>query len=287
MSIEVVQLLCYPVKSCAGIALDRAAVSAAGLPWDRHWMIVSNDGVFLTQRQVPRMALIGTALDDTHLTLTAPGMKPLRIGLFDGCDLPQTLVTVWQAQVPAHDLAGAASVWLSQALGTPCSLFRVAQPLTRQPNAAWVEAWSQRQDDGTAPEDNGFGFADGFPLLVANSASLDALNARLKEKGVAPVDMRRFRPNIVIDGLDAFEEDNVDALRFGDLRLGLVKSCTRCAVPDVDPDTGVRLTEPGITLATFRKFEAGILFGENAIVAEGEGAELRVGSAGEAEYTFR
>ncbi|HEY0294283.1 MAG TPA: MOSC domain-containing protein, partial [Bordetella sp.] len=145
----------------------------------------------------------------------------------------------------------------------------------------WVERWRAAHPGLAGPfeGDHVFCFADGFPILVTNHASLDELNARLAAQGKPPVSMDRFRPNIVVRGGDwaAFDEDHTVLLRAGAASLALVKPCTRCPVPDVDPLTGERGDEPGLTLAALHTLDLGVVFGMNAIVAEKQPVILKIG----------
>ncbi|MFC4274760.1 MOSC domain-containing protein [Achromobacter aloeverae] len=290
MSSRIRSLHIYPVKSCAGIDLATSPIDEAGLAFDRRWLVVSG-GQFLTQRQLPAMALVRTALDDTHLRLSAPGMPDLAIAL-DGSGLhgdPQA-VTVWRDTMPARLESEAAAAWFSQFLQRPCAVFRIDVPSAqRAASAQWVGGWLQRhpEDASHYRDRNLFGFADGFPLLVVNQASLDALNAQLAASGKAPVPMDRFRPNIVIEGgLEAYEEDHVASLSTGAVRMALVKPCTRCGIPDIDQATAQRHDEPGWTLAATRTLDLGVVFGQNAIVAAPAGAMLRVGDPVDIEFDF-
>lgn len=285
MSVTIRSLHFYPIKSCAGTSVRHAVVDGAGLAWDRRWLVVGENGIFMTQRGFPRMALIVPTVQDDVLRIQAPGMDDLFIGLDAGRDQPEEKVVVWRATLAAHPVGSEAARWFSEVLGVPCSLYRVAEPLERLPDDAFVQPWVDTFGE-EAGQTHEFAFADGFPLLVANQASLDALNERLQAAGHAPVPMDRFRPNIVIDGLEAFDEDHVAWLDFAGMRLGLIKPCTRCTVPDVDQATGQPGMEPGQTLAQFRRFDAGVMFGQNAIVAAGAGAILAVDDEGEFEYAF-
>lgn len=290
MSLRIRSLHIYPVKSCAGIDLSESPVDQAGLAFDRRWMVVSG-GQFLTQRQLPAMALVKTALDGTHLHLSAPGMPDLAVAL-DGAGLhgdPQA-VTVWRDTMPAQRDSAQAAAWFSQYLQRPCEFLRIdVAGAQRAASAQWVGGWLQRhpEDASHYAERNLFGFADGFPLLIANQASLDELNGKLAAKGKAPVTMDRFRANIVVEGeLDAYEEDHVASMSVGAVRMALVKPCTRCTIPDVDQATGVSHDEPGLTLAATRQLDLGIVFGQNAIVAAPAGAVLRTGDTVDVEFDF-
>lgn len=291
MSLTVRSLHIYPIKSCHGIDLAQSRVDRAGLAHDRRWMIVTSAGQFMTQRQWPRMALIHTALTESALHLSAPDMDDIEVPL-DGSQLAETVETVevWRDKVPARAESAALADWLSRFLGEPCRLMKVDREARRAAREEWVERWRERHPDAAAvfDGDHFFGFADGFPLLVANQASLDDLNQRLVAKGVEPVPMDRFRPNIVLEGEDwaAFEEDVTVTVDFGHVRVALVKPCTRCSVPDVDQSTAVPRQEPGLTLAAYRKLEIGVVFGQNGIVDARDGATLRVGDSAEVELDF-
>ncbi len=290
MSLHIRSLHIYPVKSCAGIDLSVSPVGEAGLAYDRRWLVVSA-GQFLTQRQLPAMALVRTALDDTHLRLAAPGMPELAIALdASGLREDPRPVTVWRDTMPARLESGQAAAWFSDYLQRPCEVFRIdVASAERSASAEWVGGWLERHPEEAEnyAARNLFGFADGFPLLIANQSSLDELNAQLAAKGRAPVPMDRFRPNIVLEGdLGAYEEDHVASLSTGAVRMALVKPCTRCTIPDVDQATAVRHDEPGLTLAATRSLDLGIVFGQNAIVAAPPDAVLRVGDAVEVEFDF-
>jgi len=290
MSARILSLHIYPVKSCAGIDLDESPLDRAGLAHDRRWMLVGADGQFMTQRQWPAMALIRTALSANALRLSAPGMADLLVPL-DGSALQADVETVgvWKDTLQARRESAAAAQWCSDFLKTPCRLYKVDASATRPAKPEWVDQWSAGHPDLAARfgGDHFFGFADGFPLLVANQASLDDLNARLRAKGVAPVPMDRFRPNIVVQGeWEAFEEDHTAMISVGAVGMAFVKPCTRCSIPDIDPLTAVQHDEPGRTLAGYRNLEIGVVFGQNAIVDAPAGARLKVGDAVEIELDF-
>jgi uncharacterized protein YcbX len=291
MTARIVGLHIYPIKSCAGIDLREAELTRAGLAHDRRWMLVDDGGQFLTQRQLPRMALIRTALAEAALRLDAPGMETLDVPL-DGSELSSGVeqVVVWRDTVPARAESERAADWFSRFLGVTCRLFKVDVQAHRAAREEWVESWRAAHPDLAEPfeGEHVFGFADGFPILVANQASLDDLNGRLAAQGKAPVPMDRFRANIVVagDDWDAFDEDHTVGLTAGPAHLALVKPCTRCPVPNVDQATGEAGDEPGLTLAAYRQLEIGVVFGMNAIVAERGQLVLRVGDPVEIELDF-
>jgi hypothetical protein len=241
-------LYVYPIKSCAGIALDEATVGPRGILHDREWMIVRPDGVFLTQRELPRLALIVPRLDGVHLALEAPGMPPVLVRAEDeGAALE---VVVWRDRCLAKDAGAEVARWLTDFLEAPCRLVHMPPSTVRPVDPAYA-----------APTDQ-VGFADGFPLLLAAEESLVDLNARLPE----PIPMNRFRPNLVIRGAEPFAEDTWTVIRIGGLTFRVAKACARCVTTTVDQSIGVKDgKEPLATLATYRQSPRGVLFGQNLI----------------------
>ncbi len=258
----------YPVKSCKGIALDRATLYRTGIAHDRQWLIVKPNGQFITQREVPRLALIGTALSDSALQLTSPTAGTLSIPFAAGGSSVE--VTCWRDRCAAFDMGDEAARWLEAHIGKPHRLVKFDPARARPASAEWtqgIEALNQ--------------FSDGFPFLVISQASLDDLNSRLP----APLPMNRFRPNIVVDGLPAYGEDDVHEFRNGPVALRVVKPCSRCAIPTTDQATGERTgEEPLRTLRSYRfsRELKGVLFGQNVILVEGDGETLHVGQQLEA-----
>lgn len=278
----------YPVKSCAGVALDESLLIETGLEFDRAWMVVDAAGRFVSQRELPRMALIRTTLKHTELVLRAPGMLALHLAL-DAVEAPRQ-VTVWNDTVAAYDMGDLAAQWFSDFLAAPGSS-DVKFPLRLARFDPEQKRLSSKQWSGDIDAENAF--SDGFPLLVVSQASLDELNERLARKGVAAATMARFRPNLVLDGLDAHGEDFLDEIRFdtpeGLVRLRLVKPCPRCPIPNVDPETGEPGHEPGDTLSSYRadeRLDGKITFGMNAVIVEGIECGLRSGLAGSASIKF-
>lgn len=277
---QVSRLFVYPIKSCAGVALDEAMLTASGLDLDRAWMVVDAQGEFLSQREMPRMALIRPTLRTFEIVLRAPGMLALHLSI-DSVEQP-TRVRVWDDVVPAFDMGDVAAQWFSDFLGQPLRLVRFDPEHRRLSSLKWtggVEATNL--------------FSDGFPLLVTSEAALDDLNARLVAAGHAAVGMERFRPNLVLRGVDAFDEDHLRELRIttaqGTARLRLVKPCARCPIPDVDPATGQVSRGVGDVLQTFRsdpRLAGAVTFGMNAIVLDGGGQMLRVGQSVAADFAF-
>ena len=270
----------HPLKSCGALSPRAALLTETGLDLDRAWMVVTPQGEMLTQRQHPRMALIRPTLKLSDVVLKAPGMLGLHLSL-EAVETP-TRVRVWGDIVKAWDMGALAAQWFSDFLGTPARLVRFDPDERRVADRQWTgehEALTQ--------------FADGFPLLVSSTASLADLNQRLAAAGHAPVGHDRFRANLVLDGLSAFDEDHIDELEIdtdeGPVRLKFVKPCSRCEIPNVDPATADSSAEPGTTLAGFRadaRVGGAITFGMNAIVLAGVGHTLRVGQAARATLKF-
>lgn len=267
----------YPIKSCRGIDLTTSILTADGLAWDRHWMLTDRDGRFLTQRQLPKMALIATKFGEGSLCVSATGMSDLRIPF--GHDGTRVTAIVWRDRCKAIDAGESAAGWFSEALGTRCRLVAFDQGAKRisDPNFAG--------DSGASTQ-----FSDGFALLVIGEASLGALNERLIEKGADAVSMACFRPNLTLRGIAAFDEDYIREMH-GDqgLLLRLVKPCSRCLITTVDPATGMQdgAGEPLTTLNQFRvNRDFGTTFGQNAIVLGGIGNRISVGDELQVNWNF-
>ena len=266
----------FPIKSCAGIAVQQAQLLPTGLEWDRAWMVVDPLGMFITQREVAQMALVQPSID------TAAGLLHLQFPGQADCSVPLALplqgevadvsVQVWDSRVHAWDMGEAVAQWLSQALQRPCRLVRFDPAQQRLSSLTWTGGIQ-------APNQ----FADGYPLLVTTSAAFEALNDKLQAQGHAAVDGLRFRANIVLNGLAEHEEDFLETVWVGAaqpvaLRLG--KPCSRCPIPNIDPHTAQSSPEVGDTLAQYRqdaRLDGAITFGMNAVVAQGAGQVLRVG----------
>ena len=246
----------YPVKSLRGEDLQRVALDDRGLVGDRGWMVVDPDGRFLTQRELPRMCLITARLDANGLLLEAPGVPPQRPVANES---DQLSVDIWRDRVAAVRCDAASAEWLSAFLDRPCELVFMPPTSQRPVNPAYA-----------LPGDR-VGFADGYPLLLICEASLADLNARLDR----PVPMARFRPNLVVSGCDAFAEDAWRRIRIGATEFRVAKPCERCAIPSIDIETAK--PDPGFNrvLASFRRFEGKILFGQN-LLHDGRG-ELQPG----------
>ncbi len=269
------ELHLYPIKSCAGIALREAVVTPAGLMseqiYDREWMVVDTHGQFLSQREYPAMALITPRIKSDTLELRAPGMLRLEIplGLPDPAHAQTRQVQVWDDALMAYDCDEITATWFSKAIGVACRLVRFHPDVVRTTSGKWTEGLKIPTL-----------FADAYPLLLISAASLEDLNQKLVAQGRAALPMNRFRPNIVINGVAAFEEDFARAVRIGEAVLKPVKPCPRCPIPAVDQATGIIGPDPLDILMTYRMnphLDGGITFGMNAILQEGDGSVVRVG----------
>jgi uncharacterized protein YcbX len=276
---RIARLFVYPVKSCAGVEVSEAALTETGFDLDRAWMVVDDKGEFVTQRELPRMALVKAQLKRSEVILRAPGMLGLHLAV-DQVDRPAR-VRVWNDEVDAWDMGDVAAQWFTDFLGRKLRVVRFDPEVKRASDRKWtgdIEALNQ--------------FSDAYPLLVASEGSLAELNRRLVQGGHAAVGIERFRPNIVLAGLEAHDEDRVEEFAIEAdraVRIKPVKPCTRCTIPDVDPATAQTSTVVADTLRAYRANErvgGGITFAMNAIVLEGFDATLRVGQGVTARWAF-
>ena len=277
LSGHIAQLWIYPVKSCGGIRVPKALLTPTGLEHDRAWMVVDLDGEFLSQRELPQMALIQPKLIDnpdphvseqTRLELTHPSWAPLQVQ--SPASVLLTKVRVWDDIVWAHDQGDEAADWLSQALGQPVRLVRQAQ------------AQRQVQDRWSHGAHVGAAFADAYPLLVTTLQAQQRLQAALQGTDLV-ANLQRFRANIVLDGLEAHDEDFLQKLELeGGGHIQLAKPCVRCPIPNVDPQTALVDSRISQALSTYRqdtRMDGAITFGMNAYVKQGLGLPIREGQA--------
>ena len=248
------QLSIYPIKSAKGVDLEQFSLSNTGPEFDRCWMVIDNNGKFVTQRKHPRMCLIETRLTTDSLCLNAPNMPELLIPLEHSQSQykdPQALLTstVWGSEVKGYDCGKSAAQWLSDFLKLSCRL--IAMP----------EESQRKVDTDYAKHGELVAYADGFPLLIVSQASLDNFNSKLD----SPISMERFRPNIVISGCEAYAEDSWKVIRIGDIEISLVKPCSRCIIPSIDPQTAQKQMQVNDALIKYRRNERKTYFGQNAI----------------------
>lgn len=239
----------YPLKSAAGIAPAEASVEWRGLVGDRRWMLVDETGQFVTQRQEPRLALLQVEPVDEGLVLAGPGAQARRVG-WPEPTAPILRVRVWGDAVSVLAADASVGAWLSDWLGRSVRLVYMPDSVRRPVDPAYG-----REGDVVS-------FADGYPLLLTTEASLADLNGRAEE--VVP--MNRFRPNVVIRGGGAYEEDRWRRIRIGPVVFRVVKPCARCVITTIDQESARPGKEPLRTLATYRRSERGkVCFGQNLI----------------------
>lgn len=252
----------YPIKSLGGVRLKSSRVKQKGLEWDRRWMLTDLDGIFQTQRLLPRMSLFKVALADRGIRVMFGGDE--MVVPFESSGSSRQAV-VWNDIVEVLEVDKTYSDWFSERLGQGCRL--VSFPEDR---ARLVDPEYRLSDEHVS-------LADAYPLLIIGEQSLADLNNRLAE----PIPMNRFRPNLVFSGSEPYEEDRWREFRVGQNRFAGVKNCSRCVVTTVDQATGTKGMEPLVTLATYRKREGGVYFGQNVIPIDNgqvsEGDEIIVG----------
>lgn len=249
-TMELTDIALHPIKSAGRIRVASARVEARGLRDDRRFMLVDGNGKFLTQRQHPRMALLGVVLDDDGLTVSAPDREAIRVSptmALAEC----RAVTVWGDEVRGQRLPASVDTWFSDFLGFECHLVYMAEDERRIVDPTYGQA------------EDIVSFADGFPFLLISENSLAELNSRLAK----PVSMAQFRPNLVVRADRAYAEDDWRRIRIGECEFELVKPCARCVLTTVDPERGIADPgrEPLRTLSSYRRREGGVMFGQNLI----------------------
>ena len=247
----------YPLKSCMAEPLQQAAFDELGMTGDRRWMLVDeSSGRFYTQRVLPQMSQLSVLWNGDGVTLSAPGLGSLDVRI--PLDSEETLrgVTIWRDSFRVPDAGEEAARWVSALVGKPTRLVHV--PAAR---ARWLPS-------GYGTVEDRVGFADGFPLLLIGQSSLDDVSQKVGR----PMEMLRFRPNLVVSGSEAFAEDGWKRIRIGDLHMRVLTPCSRCIMTTIDPATGERSAdrEPMTTLKTYREREGNVWFGQN-VVADGAG----------------
>jgi len=246
----------YPVKSMRGARFEHMHVNARGFEFDRHWMLVDEQGEFLTQRQVARMVLLNTDLNHGALSLSAEGQGSCRVTMRE--ERKAINVNIWGDRCLANTVDNDVDLWLSDFLQQPCRLVEMSAQETRIVDQDYAQPLDQ------------VGFADGFPFLLISQASLDEMNQYLN----TAVTMSRFRPNLVVTGCEPFAEDRWRRIRIGDMDFRLPKPCSRCSIPGIDPQTAERDKALLHALAKHRRRDNKIFFGQNALHdSEGELAQ--------------
>ncbi len=247
----------YPIKSLPGIRMQKWDVKQKGLRYDRRWMLVDLEGKFMTQRTSTNMALFSTILEGDRLTISYRG-DSISLLLNQEPAGKSFQAQIWNDPVDVVEVDESFSSWFSEKLGMVCKLVSFPEKNKRAVDPAYIK-------------DHEVSLADGYPFLIIGEQTLLDLNSRLE----VPIEMRRFRPNFVFSGGQAFDEDTWKNFTIGSIGFIGVKPCARCAIPTIDPDTGVKGVEPTKTLATYRTRNNTILFGQN-LVALNDG-EIQVG----------
>jgi uncharacterized protein YcbX len=246
-TISLTGIYLYPVKGAAGLSLDQCTLDSFGIVHDRRWMVVDSDGVFLSQRSFPRMALLSPRLEDDALSLDAPDMSTLRLPMEWG-GFGELDVRIWKDRVRARLVSPDADEWMSHFLASPVRLVHMESDEWRATDPKYAEGFR-------------VSFSDGYPLHLLSEESLIDLNERL----TAPVPMNRFRPNLVVEGGGPFGEDAWRRIRIGQVELEAVKPCARCTVITVDQSEGVADREPLATLSGYRGGQGKVYFGQNLV----------------------
>jgi len=245
------QIWIYPVKSLGGISLQTARVMPKGLHYDRRWMLVDEEGQFMTQRVHPEMALFKLTIGDERIVIDY-GQHSLGLALESQEGADSIDAQIWDDRVTVSEVSPAHSEWFSDLLKVKCRL------------VSFPEKNARALDPKFAVNDEHVSLADAYPFLIIGQSSLDELNSKL----VQPISMRRFRPNFVFIGGEPHEEDGWKNFTIGSTRFVGVKRCARCAVPTIDPDTAEKGIEPTRTLATYRKRDNKIYFGQNLVAVD-------------------
>jgi len=253
-TIKLSQMYIYPVKSLPGISVDHAILTPQGLLNDRRWMLVDEKKRFITQRLYPRLALLKVSLSDNSIHIKLPNNKLIVLALHpeSGSELK---VKVWKDEVLAIQTDDTSNRIISEFLGISCQFVFMPETTVRRVDPEFSITTTDQVS-----------FADGFPLLLISESSLQDLNHRLAMKNISPLPMIRFRPNIVVNGCDAFAEDFWGKFMVGENHLLAVKPCSRCVMTTVNPETGEKGTEPLATLLEYRKTGNKAYFGQNVLL---------------------
>ena len=242
------EIILYPIKSVGGISVKQWPVVKTGLLYDRQWMLIDEHGQFLSQRKLPKMALIKTAIQDDQLMVSAPTMTDLSIAL-KPAEGEWLEANVWEYTGQARSVSAEVDQWFSQFLELPCRL--VYHP----------EESLRSVDPDYALDTDSVAFSDGFPFLLVSENSLNVLN----ESAQLNLTMARFRPNLVVTGCKAYAEDAWREIRIAEIDFRLPKPCSRCSIPAIDPDTALIEKAPLTALNNTRKWQNKVYFGQNAI----------------------
>jgi len=240
----------YPVKSLPGISLQNSLVEERGLKYDRRWMLVDSENMFITQRLLPQMVFINVTIENENLIFTHKRklLNPLSLPIKQ-IPTKQMLVQVWDDNCSANEYENEVNEWFSDALEFKCKLVYMPDNTKRKTSTKYFS------------KSKNVSFADGYPYLIIGQAALDHLNDKLK----FPVNMLQFRPNIVFTGGKEHDEDNWKEIKIGKLNFNIVKPCARCVITTIGLENGNKNKEPLATLSKYRNFQNKIMFGQNVI----------------------
>ncbi|MCH7398787.1 MOSC domain-containing protein [Belliella sp. DSM 107340] len=255
----------YPIKSLGGIRLTEAILEEKGLQYDRRWMLIDKDGKFLSQRTIPKLALLQVSISENKLQVTHKKEPNISISFpLDAKTNKLKNVSIWEDVVEGQVVDKHVSDWFSEQLSMSCEL--VIMP----------ESTKRKLKEKYAVNGESVSFADGMPYLLIGQSSLDDLNEKLED----PVPMDRFRPNLVFEGGEAFEEDKWDQIQVGTALFKITKPCARCVMVTVDQENANKSKEPLKTLASYRTVDGKVMFGQNMLLLKGEkiavGDEVKV-----------
>lgn len=254
--LQLSEIWIYPIKSLAGISLEKSVVTPRGLEFDRRWMLVDEENVFLSQRTSPELALFRLKIEEDILHISHADLSngSVSFSLLQVHNNSLSDVMVWEDRVAAIEVAAEISVWFSGILGSNVRLVYMPEESHRKVDSNYAVS----QSDITS-------FSDGFPYLIIGQASLDDLNSRLKN----PISIKRFRPNFVFTGGEAYEEESWREFTIGSLGFYGVKPSGRCVITTVNPDLGIFAgKEPLRTLAKYKNLGNKVVFGQNAIAQQ-------------------
>jgi uncharacterized protein len=268
---KIAELIVYPVKSCAGVSVDEVAVVSTGFEFDRNWMVVDDSGTFVTQREYPKLALVKPQFGNGGLILNAPDMEPLHVPANGGSE--SLAISLFGEALPALSTNATADAWFSKYLGGQFRLAKCDPATLRKGGVQYPE----RDEAPTS-------FVDNYGVLVVSEASHAALNQKLSEA----VPMNRFRPNIIVSGVEEHEEDYFTNARCGEVALRFINPCYRCSMTSIDQKLGAPGLEVLPALTTYRYDDAvkGVKFGNYAAVSGGVGERLHVNSDLDVDWNF-
>jgi len=247
--IQLSEINIYPIKSCKGVSLASSEIDERGLKYDRRWMLLSSDGRPLSQRKLPEMSMLRVELHEDKLLVSHDGkdISPLEISLVL-YKQESVEFEIWKRPTSGNFVSDEADRWFSEALETDCRLLYMPQDVVMKTNPHFAKG---KQTS----------FTDGYPFLLMGEGSLEDLNSRLEN----PISMNRFRPSLVFNGGEAYDEDHWKTFRISGIGFHGVKLCDRCTVTTIDQDKGTKGKEPLATLNKYRRIKMGVYLGQNVV----------------------